>query len=107
MQLRQRRFRRATRLEVDVGMPAAPAVIFAVLRSHDVLLHHPYGSFGAAEAFRDRAATDPDVLMAGSKNPRYHGFQFSEFRRSISLTRIQQKPTIGLTGWDNQKKLGT
>jgi polyphosphate kinase len=36
--------------------------MFAVLRSRDVLLHHPYDSFGAVEAFIDRAATDPDVL---------------------------------------------
>jgi polyphosphate kinase len=117
MQLRQRRFGRAVRLEVDAGMPAGvrelllrelqlgadglyevdhlldlgslselyalnrpelkypawtpvppeglgadPGDIFAVLRSRDVLLHHPYDSFGAVEAFIDRAATDPDVL---------------------------------------------
>ncbi|HEX6382148.1 MAG TPA: polyphosphate kinase 1 [Acidimicrobiia bacterium] len=117
MQVRQRRFGRAVRLEVDAGMPAGlremllrelqlgaddlyevthlldlgslselyalnrpelkypvwtpvppeglgadPGDIFAVLRSRDVLLHHPYDSFGAVEAFLDRAATDPDVL---------------------------------------------
>ena len=117
MQVRQRRFGRAVRLEVDAGMPAGlremllrelqlgaddlyevahlldlgslselyalnrpelkypvwtpvppeglgadPGDIFAVLRSRAVLLHHPYDSFGAVEAFLDRAATDPDVL---------------------------------------------
>jgi len=117
MQLRQRRFGRAVRLEVDTGMPAgvrelllrelqlcaddlyeidhlldlgslselyalnrpelkyppwtpvtpeglagASGDIFSVLRSRDILLHHPYDSFGAVEAFIDRAATDPDVL---------------------------------------------
>jgi polyphosphate kinase len=117
MQLRQRRFGRAVRLEVDAGMPAGvrelllrelqlgpddlyemghvldlgslselyalnrpelkygvwtPVAaeglggnsddVFAVLRSQDVLLHHPYDSFSAVEAFLDRAATDPDVL---------------------------------------------
>ena len=117
MQLRQRRFGRAVRLEVDAGMPVAlremllrelqlgaddlyevdhlldlgslselyalnrPELkypvwtpvppeglgtdlgdLFAVLRSRDVLLHHPYDSFGAVESFIDRAATDPDVL---------------------------------------------
>ena len=117
MQLRQRRFGRAVRLEVDAGMPAgirelllrelqlgaddlyevdqlldlgslselyalnrpelkypvwtpvSPEVLagasgdmFSVLRSRDVLLHHPYDSFGAVEAFIDQAATDPDVL---------------------------------------------
>ena len=117
MQVRQRRFGRAVRLEVDAGMSlsvrelllrelqlgaddlyevdrlvdlgslselyafnrpelkypvwtpvppdglgADPGDIFGVLRSRDVLLHHPYDSFGAVEAFIDRAATDPDVL---------------------------------------------
>jgi polyphosphate kinase len=117
MQVRQRRFGRAVRLEVDAAMPAgvrelllrelqlgaddlyeteqlldlgslselyalnrpelkypawtpvppetlgAPSGdIFTVLRSRDILLHHPYDSFGAVEAFIDQAATDPDVL---------------------------------------------
>jgi polyphosphate kinase len=117
MQLRQRRFGRAVRLEVDAGMPtgvrelllrelqlcaddlyeidhlldlgslselyalnrpelkypswtpvlppglaAAPGDIFTILRSRDILLHHPYDSFVAVEAFIDQAATDPDVL---------------------------------------------
>ena len=117
MQLRQRRFGRAVRLEVDAGMPPAlrellvrelqlgpgdlyeidgpldlgslselyalnrpelrypawvpvpppalgadPGDIFAALRHGDVLLHHPYESFSAVEAFIDQAAGDPDVL---------------------------------------------
>jgi polyphosphate kinase len=117
MQVRQRRFGRAVRLEVHAGMPAGvrdlllrelqlgaddlyetdhpldlgslselyalnrpelkyppwtpvppeglgadPGDIFAVVRSRDVLLHHPYESVGAVEAFIDQAATDPDVL---------------------------------------------
>jgi len=117
MQVRQRRFGRAVRLEVDTGMPhgvrelllrelqlgaadlyeidhlldlgslselyalnrpelkypswtpvppaglaASSGDIFTVLRSRDILLHHPYDSFGAVEAFIDQAATDPDVL---------------------------------------------
>ena len=44
------------------GLGTDPGDIFGVLRSRDVLLHHPYDSFGAVEAFIDRAATDPDVL---------------------------------------------
>ena len=37
--------------------------IFEVLRSHDVLLHHPYESFSTTvEAFIEAAANDPDVL---------------------------------------------
>jgi polyphosphate kinase len=117
MQLRQRRFGRAVRLEVDAGMPVAvrqlllrelqlgpedlyevrgiidlgalselyvqnrpelkypastpvpppglgpdPGAIFAAVRSRDVLIHHPYESFSAVEAFIDQAAVDADVL---------------------------------------------
>jgi polyphosphate kinase len=37
--------------------------IFSVIRRHDVLLHHPYESFGnSVEAFIAQAAADPDVL---------------------------------------------
>jgi polyphosphate kinase len=37
--------------------------IFSVIRRHDVLLHHPYESFGSSvEAFIAQAAADPDVL---------------------------------------------
>jgi polyphosphate kinase len=40
-----------------------PVDIFAVLRRHNVLVHHPYESFGASvEAFIEQAADDPDVL---------------------------------------------
>jgi polyphosphate kinase len=38
------------------------ADIFAVLREHDVLLHHPYQSFAPVVDFVRQAAHDPDVL---------------------------------------------
>ncbi len=40
-----------------------PADVFAAIRAGDVLIHHPYESFGASvERFITQAADDPDVL---------------------------------------------
>jgi polyphosphate kinase len=40
-----------------------PTDLFAVLRTRDVLVHHPYDSFATSvEAFVSQAADDPDVL---------------------------------------------
>jgi polyphosphate kinase len=36
--------------------------IFAVIRQQDVLVHHPFESFGSVTEFIERAADDPDVL---------------------------------------------
>jgi polyphosphate kinase len=45
------------------GLGAEVPDLFAVLRSGDVLAHHPYDSFATSvEAFIDHAASDPDVL---------------------------------------------
>ncbi|MFI0241901.1 RNA degradosome polyphosphate kinase [Streptomyces sp. NPDC016845] len=46
----------------EVESSSAPD-IFAALRTHDVLLHHPYDSFSTSvQAFLEQAANDPDVL---------------------------------------------
>ncbi|WP_019549205.1 RNA degradosome polyphosphate kinase [Streptomyces sulphureus] len=46
----------------EVESSSAPD-IFAALRQHDVLLHHPYDSFSTSvQAFLEQAAADPDVL---------------------------------------------
>src|SRR5205085_8236705 len=45
------------------GIAAEVPDLFAVLRSGDILAHHPYDSFATSvEAFIDHAAGDPDVL---------------------------------------------
>jgi polyphosphate kinase len=45
------------------GIAAEVPDLFAVLRSGDVLAHHPYDSFATSvEAFIDHASSDPDVL---------------------------------------------
>jgi polyphosphate kinase len=45
------------------GDSKTPVDVFAAMRRHDVLLHHPYDSFGTSvQAFVEQAAADPDVL---------------------------------------------
>lgn len=46
-----------------VSFDDSPTDLFAVLKDHDVLVHHPYESFATSvQRFIEQAATDPDVL---------------------------------------------
>jgi polyphosphate kinase len=50
------------RLMRDTSDPRA-LDLFAAIRSGDLLVHHPYDSFGSSvEAFLERAANDPEVI---------------------------------------------
>jgi polyphosphate kinase len=43
--------------------PDEPADVFAAMRATDILIHHPYESFGASvQRFIEQAVADPDVL---------------------------------------------
>jgi polyphosphate kinase len=44
------------------ALAAEPGDVFTALRQRDVLVHHPFESFSAVEAFINQAADDPDVL---------------------------------------------
>ena len=56
------------RLKDEVFQPVVPSAlrsnanIFSILRSRDVLLHHPYDSFLPVVDFVEKAADDPEVL---------------------------------------------
>jgi polyphosphate kinase len=53
---------RTSRELTEVESATAPD-IFAAVRDHDVLLHHPYDSFSTSvQAFLEQAAADPSVL---------------------------------------------
>jgi polyphosphate kinase len=46
----------------SVGLPSDSEALFSRLRDGDVLLHHPYESFGHVLDFVEAAASDPKVL---------------------------------------------
>ncbi|HEY7402170.1 MAG TPA: polyphosphate kinase 1 [Candidatus Angelobacter sp.] len=46
----------------ELRLPASSNNIFAEIRKHDLLLHHPFDSFDAVVDFIESAASDPDVI---------------------------------------------
>lgn len=61
--LKQRKFvPKTSRALAEVETSTAPDIL-AVVRDHDVLLHHPYDSFSTSvQLFLEQAAVDPNVL---------------------------------------------
>jgi polyphosphate kinase len=51
-----------SRLPLELGELGEKGDLFAIVRSRDVLLHHPYDAFSPVLTFLRQAAEDPDVL---------------------------------------------
>jgi polyphosphate kinase len=78
------------------GLAAEVPDLFAVLRSGDVLAHHPYDSFATSvEAFIDHAAGDPDVLAIKQTLYRTSG-PASPIVRALSRAAERGKQVVAL-----------
>ncbi|MCC6781609.1 MAG: polyphosphate kinase 1 [Planctomycetes bacterium] len=71
----------------------SPEEMFTKLRAEDVLLHHPYESFGTVELFVQHAANDPHVLAI--KHTIYRAGETSSIVRSlIAAAEARKQVTV-------------
>lgn len=84
--------RTPARLTRETGEPAD---LFAVIREHEVLVHHPYDSFASSvEAFISQAAADPDVLAI--KQTLYRTSGEASFVSALASAAEQGKQVVAL-----------
>jgi polyphosphate kinase len=78
----------------ELRLPASSNNIFAELRKHDILLHHPYDSFESVVDFIESAARDPEVISL--KQTIYRTSQHSPIVGALISAAAAEKEVIAV-----------